>query len=41
MDQILMFATLGAVLPYVAVAIGEWVIGRVSAHCHGAHAPER
>jgi hypothetical protein len=41
MDQILMLATLGSVLPYVAVAVGEWVIGRVSAHCCGAHAPER
>lgn len=41
MDKILMFATLGSVLPYVAVAIGEWVIGRVSAGCHGAQAPER
>jgi hypothetical protein len=41
MDKILIFATLGSVLPYVAVAIGEWVIGRVSAHCHGAPAPQR
>jgi hypothetical protein len=41
MDKILMLATLGSVLPYVAVAIGEWVIGRVSAHGHGAHASER
>jgi hypothetical protein len=41
MDKILMYATLGSVLPYVAVAVGTWVIGRVSAHCCGANAPER